>query len=146
MALSRDEKAEMLRRVELFAVLPPDVLAAAADEAVEVQFPAGRPIVRQGEVGTGLFVLTSGRARVVRDGDQIAELGPGDTLAALNLALHDSSPRVRTFAIQTAGRLGLDAKLPVVRAAVTDPDSTSTARRRRAAPSLMSFWLAETRR
>ena len=92
MALSRDEKAEMLRRVELFAVLPPDVLAAAADEAVEVQFPAGRPIVRQGEVGTGLFVLTSGRARVVRDGDQIAELGPGDFFGELSVI--DQEPRI----------------------------------------------------
>ena len=54
----------------------------------------------------------------------LAELGPADTLAALNLALHDSSPRVRTFAIQTAGRFGLAAKLPVVRDAVTDPDVT----------------------
>ena len=54
----------------------------------------------------------------------LAELGPTDTLAALNLALHDSSPRVRTFAIQTAGRFGLAAKLPVVRDAVTDPDVT----------------------
>ena len=50
----------------------------------------------------------------------LAELGPADTQAALNLALHDSSPRVRTFAIQTAGRLGLAAKLPAVRDAVTD--------------------------
>src|SRR5436309_15261301 len=54
----------------------------------------------------------------------LAELGPADTLAALNLALHDSSPRVRTFAIQTAGRFGLAAKLPIVRDAVTDPDVT----------------------
>src|SRR2546422_123652 len=54
----------------------------------------------------------------------LAELGPSDTRAALNLALHDSSPRVRTFALQTAGRLGLAAKLPAVRDAVTDPDVT----------------------
>src|SRR6266705_6396648 len=31
----------------------------------------------------------------------LAELGPSDTRAALNLALRDSSPRVRTFALQT---------------------------------------------
>src|SRR5437016_9692764 len=54
----------------------------------------------------------------------LAELGPADTRAALNLALHDSSPRVRTFALQTAGRLGLAATLPAVRDAVTDPDVT----------------------
>src|SRR5207245_386958 len=50
--------------------------------------------------------------------------GPADTRAALNLALHDASPRVRTFALQTAGRLGLAATLPAVRDAVTDPDVT----------------------
>src|SRR5207302_1916000 len=55
----------------------------------------------------------------------LAELGPADTLAALNLALQDSSPRVRTFAIQTTGRFGLAAKLPVVRDAVKDPAALS---------------------
>src|SRR2546427_11725837 len=68
MALSREEKADMLRRVDLFAALPEDVLAVAADHAVQVEFQAGRAIVRQGEVGTGLFVLPARRARVMRDG------------------------------------------------------------------------------
>ena len=43
-------------------------------------------------MGTGLFVLTSGRARVVRDGDQIAELGPGDFFGELSVI--DQEPRI----------------------------------------------------
>jgi CRP/FNR family transcriptional regulator, cyclic AMP receptor protein len=92
MALSREEKADKLRRVDLFAALPEEVLAAAADRAVEVEFPAGRQIVRQGEVGTGLFVLTSGRAKVVRDGEQIAELVAGDFFGELSVI--DQEPRI----------------------------------------------------
>ena len=92
MALSREEKADMLRRVDLFAALPEDVLAVAADHAVQVEFQAGRAIVRQGEVGTGLFVLTAGRARVIRDGEQIAELGPGDFFGELSVI--DQEPRI----------------------------------------------------
>jgi CRP-like cAMP-binding protein len=92
MALSREEKAEMLRRVELFAALPKDVLSAAAERAVEVEFPASRQMVRQGEVGTGLFVLTTGRAKVIRDGEQIAELGPGDFFGELSVI--DQEPRI----------------------------------------------------
>jgi CRP-like cAMP-binding protein len=92
MALSREEKADMLRHVELFAALPEDVLSAAADRAVEVDFPAGRQMVRQGEVGTGLFVLTSGRAKVIRDGEEIAQLAAGDFFGELSVI--DQEPRI----------------------------------------------------
>jgi CRP-like cAMP-binding protein len=65
-----------------------------ADRAVEVDFPEGRAIVRQGEVGTGFFLITTGRARVVRDGATIAELGPGDFFGELSLL--DREPRIAT--------------------------------------------------
>ena len=38
-----------------------------------------RFIARQGEVGTGFFLVASGAARVVRDGATIARIGPGDS-------------------------------------------------------------------
>jgi CRP-like cAMP-binding protein len=94
MALTAREKSDLLNRVELFAGLGGVPLSAIADRAVEVTFPSGRAIVRQGEVGTGFFLIVSGAARVTRDGREIADLGPGEFFG--ELALLDQMPRVAT--------------------------------------------------
>ena len=91
MALSREQKIELLQTVDLFAGVDPEVLGRVAEAAHEVSYPAERWIVRQGEVGTGFFLLLAGRARVVRDDELIAELGPGDFFGELSLL--DQQPR-----------------------------------------------------
>jgi CRP/FNR family cyclic AMP-dependent transcriptional regulator len=92
MTLTAREKADLLDRVDLFRGLGGVPLSAIADKAVEVEFPSGRPIARQGEVGTGFFLIVNGAARVTRDGDTIATLGPGDFFGELSLL--DQQPRV----------------------------------------------------
>ncbi len=92
MALTRDQKADLLRGVQLFAGIEADALGTIADRAVEVDYPAGRWVVRQGEIGTGFFLIVSGRARVVRDDDVLAEIGPGDFFGELSLL--DQQPRI----------------------------------------------------
>ena len=94
MSLTTDHRVDLLRTVALFDGIDGDGLARIADRAIEVDFPADRTIVRQGEVGTGFFLVVSGRARVVRDGATIAELGPGDFFG--ELALLDGEPRIAT--------------------------------------------------
>ena len=95
-ALTAREKSELLDHVDLFAGLGGVPLSAIADRAVEVEFLAGRPIARQGEVGTGFFLIVSGGAQVTRDGEPIATLGPGDFFGELSLL--DQQPRVATVA------------------------------------------------
>jgi CRP-like cAMP-binding protein len=92
MALSRDEKAELLRTVELFAGVDDESLLAISERAVEVSFPPDRWIVRQGEIGTGFFLIVAGRVRVVRDDELLSELGPGSFFGELSLL--DQQPRV----------------------------------------------------
>ena len=94
MALTAREKSDLLNRVELFASLGGVPLSAIADRAVEVEFPNGRAIVRQGEVGTGFFLIVNGAARVTRDGKKLVELGPGEFFG--ELALLDQMPRSAT--------------------------------------------------
>lgn len=94
MALTAREKQELLDRVDLFAGLGGVPLSAIAERAVEVEFPSGRPMARQGEVGTGFFLVVSGGALVTRDGETIATLGPGDFFGELSLL--DRQPRVAT--------------------------------------------------
>jgi CRP-like cAMP-binding protein len=94
MSLTMDRRTQLLGGVALFDGIGPDGLTMVAERAVEVDFAEGRTIVRQGEVGTGFFLITTGRARVVRDGQTIAELGPGDFFGELSLL--DGEPRIAT--------------------------------------------------
>ena len=100
MTLTADHRVALLKTVGLFDGIGPDDLAMVAGRTVEVDFPAGRAIVRQGEVGTGFFLIATGSARVVRDGETVAELGPGDFFGELSLL--DGGPRIATVTAETA--------------------------------------------
>jgi len=94
--LSSEQRSELLGACRLFADIEPAHLERLADRAVEVAYPADRVIVRQGEIGTGFFVLVNGRVRVVRDGEILARLGPGDFFGELSLL--DRQPRIAMVA------------------------------------------------
>ena len=92
MTLTADDRAALIGACPLFRGLVPDDLAAVAAAAIEVDFPAERVIARQGEIGTGFFIVVSGRVRVVRDGVAVAHLGPGEFFGELSIL--DGGPRV----------------------------------------------------
>ena len=92
MALTQDRRATLLAATPLFADVDAAGLDRIADRAVEVGFVADHVIARQGEIGTGFFIVVSGAARVVRDGSQIATLGPGEFFGELSVL--DGLPRV----------------------------------------------------
>jgi len=91
MTLSQGHRSELLAGCPLFRGVGAEGLAALTGAATEVTFPAGHVIARQGEIGTGFFVIVDGRVRVVRDGDLLAELGPGDFFGELSVL--DGKPR-----------------------------------------------------
>ncbi|MFI5253959.1 MAG: cyclic nucleotide-binding domain-containing protein [Candidatus Limnocylindrales bacterium] len=96
--MTSEQKAGLLARVSLFEGLPQPSLAALADLAAEVEFGDGDAIVIQGQVGTGLFIVVSGAARVVKGGEELARLGPGEYLG--ELAVIDRMPRMASaFAV-----------------------------------------------
>ena len=92
MTLTADDRAALIGACPLFRGLVPDDLAAVAAAAIEVDFPAERVIARLGEIGTGFFIVVSGRVRVVRDGAAVAHLGPGEFFGELSIL--DGGPRV----------------------------------------------------
>ena len=106
MALTKKQKTELLGRVELFSAVGKRALGQVADLASEVEFAAGRYIVRQGEVGTGFFLIVGGRARAVRGGEVLARFGPGDFFGELSVL--DGAPRVaNVIADEQTACLGL---------------------------------------
>jgi CRP/FNR family transcriptional regulator, cyclic AMP receptor protein len=92
LTLSQDRRAELLGACRLFSTVQPTDLVNLAERAVEVDFPPDRVIARQGEIGTGFFVVVAGSVRVVRDGEELAVLGPGEFFGELSVL--DGKPRV----------------------------------------------------
>ena len=91
MTLTRERTTELLSQTRLFAGIDADGLARIADRITELDVPGDRVIARQGEIGTGFFLIATGGARVVREGQTIATLGPGDFFGELSVL--DGKPR-----------------------------------------------------
>ena len=91
MTMTLAHRSELLAGCPLFRGIDADGLAGLAEVATAVDFPANHVIARQGEIGTGFFVIVSGNVRVVRDGETLAELGPGDFFGELSVL--DGKPR-----------------------------------------------------
>lgn len=92
MTLTHDHRTELLAGTPLLAGVDPEGIAMVAQRMVEVDFPKDHVIARQGEVGTGFFLVASGSVRVVRGGETLATIGPGDFFGELSVL--DGRPRV----------------------------------------------------
>jgi len=89
-----DAKLELLHSVSLFANLKGDALVSLGQLADEVDVPAGKVLMRQGDFGREAFVVVSGELAVEHDGRQFKRLGPGDV--AGEMALISEGPRNAT--------------------------------------------------
>ena len=80
-----------LRRIELFAGLTRKQRRLLATRADEVDIQPGRVLCCQGQHADEFFVIEEGTARVVRDGQYLDELGPGDFFGEMGLL--EDAPR-----------------------------------------------------
>jgi CRP-like cAMP-binding protein len=100
--LTQDRRTALLGACPLFGGVTVDDLAAIAGQAVEVDFPSDHVIARQGEIGSGFFVVVEGEVRVVRDGQELARLGPGEFFGEMSVI--DGLPRVAQVVAATSTR------------------------------------------
>lgn len=92
-----------LPETALLAGIPPAQLAGALEKMSARRFPAGAVIVREGEAGDSLYLVTEGRVEVeTRDeGERIVlgTLGPGDFFGEVSLLT--ARPRTATVTALT---------------------------------------------
>jgi CRP-like cAMP-binding protein len=106
MPLSTADKRRWLEEVPLLRGAAPEVLDHLADVTGETTFSPGQPIVLQGQVGNGLYIIVAGTARVVRGSTELARLGPGDFFG--ELAVIDQKPRTASaYAVEATTCLTL---------------------------------------
>ncbi len=92
MTVTPGRRSELLAGARLFDGVDAAGMDRIAALAVEVDFPPDHVIARQGEIGTGFFVVVDGTVRVIRDGEPVATLGPGDFFGELSVL--DGRPRI----------------------------------------------------
>jgi CRP/FNR family cyclic AMP-dependent transcriptional regulator len=78
-----DERS--LTSIALFESLSSDARRTIAQHADELDVPEGKELARQGDFAYEFFVIEDGTAEVLRDGEKLAELGPGDFLGEMGI-------------------------------------------------------------
>lgn len=67
-----------LKRIPLFSGASDEDLRLVATFAESKEYPEGRVLIKEGGYSTALMAIEEGTAEVTRDGQKIADLGPGD--------------------------------------------------------------------
>jgi CRP/FNR family transcriptional regulator, cyclic AMP receptor protein len=101
--LRKNAKIELLRRVPLFEGCSQRELAEIAELADEFALPGDRDLTTEGAGGFEFIVLVEGAAEVIRKGQVVAELGPGDFFG--EIALVTGQPRTATVKSRGPARI-----------------------------------------
>ncbi len=90
----KDERITQLRGISLFSGCTNEELRRIASLQSRYEVKRSEVLVQHGMPGEECFVIVDGRATVLRNGIQLAQLGPGDFFG--ELAPLDGGPRTAT--------------------------------------------------
>src|ERR1700730_18457420 len=89
---------KLIKKIDFCSGLDDKILNKISDACIVRQFTKNETIVRQGEMGLGLYIIARGRVKVDREEGgartQVAELGPEQFFG--DMALLDNKPRSAT--------------------------------------------------
>ena len=97
-----DTKTATLAALPLFEALSRKELEQLAMMTDDLEFPAGKVLCRQGDLGSEFLVIIEGEAEVTKDGAPVATLGPGDYFG--EIALVEDVRRTATVTAATSLR------------------------------------------
>jgi CRP-like cAMP-binding protein len=83
--MAKNKYHDHLKRVPLFASLDRRELDAVAKATTDLNVAAGTALLREGHTGRELVIVVEGALEVTRDGEYIADIGPGGFAGELAL-------------------------------------------------------------
>jgi CRP-like cAMP-binding protein len=103
MATHTDTKLELLKRMPLLSDLGRKEIEEVGRLVDEIDVPAGRVLMREGDTGHEFFVVVSGTVAVDRGGAPVRTIEPGGFFG--EIALLSESPRSATVTTSTPATL-----------------------------------------
>ena len=100
---SRDPKVDLIASVPMFQGLGRNELVEIARLVDDVDIPAGKVLMRQGESGAEMFIIAAGSVRIERNGEFIRDAGPGTSIG--EMALLSEGPRTATVTATVPTRI-----------------------------------------
>jgi hypothetical protein len=98
-AIIPEREIRMLRGVPMLNPLTLCTTEELAANVRRITVPAGREVIRQGDIGEAFFILESGQVETVIDGTPVRHLEPGDSFG--EIALLRDIPRTATVRATT---------------------------------------------
>jgi CRP-like cAMP-binding protein len=95
------DRADIIQSIPMFSGLRKKDVTALARGATEEWFDPEVKVVTQGEDGDAAYIITDGKAAVLRNGRRVAELGAGDVFG--EMALLDGAERSATVVMKSRG-------------------------------------------
>jgi CRP/FNR family cyclic AMP-dependent transcriptional regulator len=95
--------ASQLKQIPLFADASDEELAKVAAFAESKEIAEGHPAVTEGGFSRELLAIEEGTAEVTRDGEHIADLGPGDVFGEAGMV----DDTMRSATVTATSRLRL---------------------------------------
>jgi MFS family permease len=119
---------DLLRAVEIFALLPPPQLEWVARQARWMAFEPGDVVITEGDTGDAYYVLETGALRVTQRGELLRVLSErGDGIG--EIALLRDVPRTATVTSETVSVMLIVGRAPFLEAVTGHPQAFETARR-----------------
>jgi CRP/FNR family cyclic AMP-dependent transcriptional regulator len=116
-----------LKEVPFFKSLSKKELKAVAQQTDELDVSSGKQLATEGDFGHEFFIIQRGRAEVLRGGEKIAELGPGDFFGEIALLREDrrtatvkASEPMSVIVMTRQSFRDLDRSMPEVHATVAE--------------------------
>jgi CRP/FNR family cyclic AMP-dependent transcriptional regulator len=113
--------ATQLKRIPIFQDVDDEDLRVITTFAASEEVPEGTAIVRQGDFANHFMAIEEGTAKVIRDDQEIGELGPGDIFGEMGLlekekrgATIEATSRVKLIKIERWELQRMKKKLPHV--------------------------------
>ena len=103
MRLRKTTKVDLIAKVGLFQACSKAELGRIAEASDELALPAGAVLMREGERGREVVVIVDGSVDVLKDGERLRTMGPGDF--AGEIALVANVPRTATVIATTPVRV-----------------------------------------
>jgi CRP-like cAMP-binding protein len=94
---------ERLKVIPVFASLDDETLREIATFATEISVPAGKHLLNEGDYAYEFMAIEEGEAEVVRQGERVATLGPGEFFG--EIALLEKTLRTASVIALTPMRL-----------------------------------------